>query len=188
VPFFLSNLRDAIAALEALADLSREVPPGFAAARASLLHRLYALLEDAPRRVRVMEEHGGPDTLLHGDLWPKNIFVTGTQELARTRLIDWDHVGAGPFSYDVSTFLYQSSAEERPWILRRYREAVERSGRRLPGHEELNLLFHTAEAARYAHCILFDAMALLNDGVEWGFRELTDYERWFEALRPPLPD
>src|SRR2546426_2906310 len=33
-----------------------------------LLQCLYALRDDAPRRVRLMEEAGGPDTLLHGDL------------------------------------------------------------------------------------------------------------------------
>jgi len=186
--FFMANLRDATAALEALADMSRNGPSGFAAARARLLERLHGLLADAPRRVRIMEEHGGPDTLLHGDLWPKNVFVTGAHDRPCARLIDWDHVGAGPFSYDVSTFLYRSSPEERPWILRRYREAVERAGWRLPTDAELNLLFHTAEAARYAHDVLFDAIAALNDNAEWGFEGLMDYERWFEALRPPLPE
>jgi hypothetical protein len=186
--FFTSNLGDAIVALEALASLRREVPSEFPAARARLLRQLYDLREEAPRRVRVMEEAGVPDTLLHGDLWPKNVFVSMADHGARAQLIDWDHVGAGPFSYDLSTFLYRSSAEERPWILRRYREAVERAGWRLPGDGELNLLFHTAESARYAHCILFDAMAVLNDGAEWGIGELMDYERWLAALRPPLPE
>src|SRR3989449_2444947 len=187
-PFFLSNLRDAIDALDALADLPRDAPPEFPAARTRLLDRLHTLLEDAPRRVRLMKEHGGPDTLLHGDLWPKNIFVSMNAAAPHPRLIDWDHVGAGPFSYDVSTLLYQSSPDERPWMLGRYREAVERAGWRLPTDAELNLLFHTAEAARYAHCILFDAMAVLNDCVGWGYRELMEDERWLEALRPPLPE
>jgi len=188
VHFFTSNLRDAIAALEALTTFRRDVPRELAAAQSRLLHRLYGLLADAPRRAQVMEEVGGPDTLLHGDLWPKNVFVTTTGDGPRARLIDWDHVGAGPFSYDVSTFLYQSSAEERPWIWTRYREAVERAGWRLPGNEELNLLFHTAESARYAHCILWAAMALVNDRAEWGIRDLVDYDRWFEALGSPLPE
>jgi hypothetical protein len=186
--FFTSNLRDAVTALEALATLRRHVPPEFPAARERLLQRLRGLLEDAPRRVRVMEEAGGPDTLLHGDLWPKNVFVSMAKDGPRARLIDWDHVGAGPFSYDLSTLLYRSSAAERPWILERYREALERAGWRLPESGELNLLFHTAESARYAHCILFDAMAVLNDGAEWGIAELMDYEGWLQALRPPLPD
>ena len=168
--------------------MSRGGPSGFAAARTRLLERLHGLLADAPRRVQIIEEHGGPDTLLHGDLWPKNVFVTGAHDRPCARLIDWDHVGAGPFSYDVSTFLYRSSPEERPWILRRYREAVERAGWRLPADAELNLLFHTAEAARYAHDVLFDAIAALNDNAEWGFEGLMHYERWFEALRPPLPE
>jgi len=188
VHFFTANLGDAIAALEALATPPREVPREFAGARERLLCRLQRLREDAPRRARLMQEVGGPDTLLHGDLWPKNVFVSMAGTNPRARLIDWDHVGAGPFSYDLSTFLYQSSAEERPWIVRRYRDAVDRAGWRLPGTEELNLLCHTAESARYAHCILFDAIAALQDGAAWGIGELMDYERWFEALRPPLPE
>jgi len=187
VPFFLSNLRDAVAALGALRDYAPDAPPEFPAARARLQDGLQRLLDDAPRRVRLMEEAAGPDTLLHGDLWPKNIFVSMNAAAPHPRLIDWDHVGAGPFSYDVSTLLYQSSPGERPWMLCRYREAVERAGWRLPTDAELNLLFHTAEAARYAHCILFDAMAVLNNRAGWGYRELMEYERWLDALRPPLP-
>jgi len=184
--FFTTNLRDAIAALQALTSPPGNVPREFAAAREGLLHGLCALREDAPRRVGALEGAGGPETLLHGDLWPKNVFVTLAGDRPRARLIDWDHVGVGPFSYDVSTFLYQSSPQERPEILRRYRAGVERAGWRLPDDEELDLLFHTAECARYAHCIVWAAMALLNDGAQWAVSELLDWQRWLEALRPPL--
>jgi aminoglycoside phosphotransferase (APT) family kinase protein len=148
---------------------------------------LYYLREDAPRRVRAMEETG-PEMLLHGDLWPQNVFVSMADGVPRARLIDWDHVGVGPFSYDLSTFLYRSAAEERLWLLGRYRAAAERAGRHLPGTEELNLLFHTAESARFAHSILFDAMAVLNDGAAWAIERLMDYALWFETLRPPLAE
>jgi thiamine kinase-like enzyme len=185
--FFTANLRDAIAALEALAGPPRGALPAFAGARERLLHQLYLLREDAPRRVRAMEE-AGPETLLHGDLWPKNVFVSRADGTQRARLIDWDHVGAGPFTYDLSTFLYRSAEEERPWLLDRYRAAAERAGRRLPGIGELNLLFHTAESARCAHCILFDAMAVLKDGAAWAIEELMDYGRWLEKLQPPLAE
>ena len=188
VPFFTSNIRDAIAALDALAAMTRDLPPAVVASRARLLRRLHGLLEDAPRRVRVMEEVGGPDTLLHGDLWPKNVFVTTADDGPHARLIDWDNVGAGPFSYDLSILLYRSPAEERPLILQRYREGVERAGWRLPGNGELNLLFHTAECARSAHCVVWAAMALLNEGAKWGIAQLMDFDRWLETLRPPLPD
>ena len=135
-----------------------------------------------------MEEAGGPETLLHGDLWPKNVFVPLSVDGSRPRLIDWDQVGVGPFSYDLSTFLYQSSPEERPSILRRYRAAMERAGWRLPTDAVLNLLCHTAESARYCHCILWAALAVLSEGAEWGIVEVMDFERWFAALRPPLPE
>src|SRR6266513_3908993 len=188
VHFFTSNLRDAIGAMEALADLRRPMSTEFVRARARVLERLYELREDAPRRVQVMEQAGGPDTLLHGDLWPKNVFVSMTPTGPRARLIDWDHVGVGPASYDVSTFLYQSAPDERPAVLRRYREAVERTGWRLPDDATLNVLFHTMECARYAHCVVWAAMALLHDGAEWGIGELMDFEHWFRALRPPFAE
>jgi len=188
VHFFTANLRDAVAALEALATPPRDVPLEFAGARERLLQCLYALRDDAPRRVLLMEEAAGPDTLLHGDLWPKNVFVSMTPTGPRARLIDWDHVGVGPASYDVSTFLYQSAPDERPAVLRRYREAVERTGWRLPDDATLNVLFHTMECARYAHCVVWAAMALLHDGAEWGIGELMDFEHWFRALRPPFAE
>jgi Ser/Thr protein kinase RdoA (MazF antagonist) len=185
--FFTANLRDAIAALEALARPPRGAPLAFAGVRERLLRQLDALREDAPRRVRAMEE-AGPETLLHGDLWPKNVFVSPSGDAMRARLIDWDHVGAGPFSYDLSTFLYRSAPGERPWLLDRYRAAAERAGRQIPGIAELNLLFHTAEVARCAHCIVFDAIAVLNDGAAWAVEELMDYGHWLEKLRPPLTE
>jgi hypothetical protein len=188
VHFFVASVRDAIAALESLANVPHDVPPELPAARNRLIVRLYELLDDVPRRVRIMEQAEERVTLLHGDLWPKNVFVTTAANGPRAQLIDWDHVGVGPCTYDVSTFLYQSSAEERPWIMQRYREAVERAGWRLPGNGELNLLFHTAEIARYVHCILWDAMALRHDGAEWAAAELVDFEGWLAALRPPLPE
>src|SRR2546428_13484081 len=67
--FFTANLRDAIATLDALATFRGEVPQEFPAARERLLDRLHGLLEDAPRRLQALQEFGGPDTLLHGDLW-----------------------------------------------------------------------------------------------------------------------
>jgi hypothetical protein len=188
VHFFTSNLRDAIAALEGLATLRRRVPPEFPSARARLLERLYKLRADSGRRVRVMEETGGPDTLLHGDLWPKNVFVTANGTGVRAQLIDWDHVGAGPFSYDLSTFLYRSAPEERPWLLQQYRQVLERTGWHLPALPELNLLLHTAESARYIHCVLFTAMALLHDDAEWAINDLVDWDRYFAALHPPLQE
>jgi thiamine kinase-like enzyme len=185
--FFTANLHDAITTLEILTTTPHEAPPTFTGARERLLQQLHRLREDAPRRVRAMQE-AGPETLLHGDLWPQNVFVCAADGVPRARLIDWDHVGVGLFSFDLSTFLYRSAAEERLWLLDRYRAAAERAGRRLPGTEELNLLFHTAESARFAHSILFDAMAVLNDGAAWAIERLMDYALWFETLRPPLAE
>lgn len=182
----IACLRDGIALLEALATVRK--PARFAAARWRLLERLYRLFDAAPGLVSRMEKAGGPETLLHGDLGPKNIFVATTSNRCSARLIDWDHVGVGPASYDLSTLLYQSSPADRPWMLSRYREALARAGHRLPGDRELNGLFHAAETARGVNSIIWPAMALLNDGAAWGRSGLVDIDDWFESLRPPLPD
>src|ERR1041385_2340835 len=164
----LANLHDAIAALEALATV--RTPTTFAVARCRLLERLYWLQDAAPGQVRLREEAGAPETLLHGDLGPKNIFVAMAADRPSARLIDWDHVGVGPASYDVSTLLYQSAPDDRPWMLCRYREALECAGHRLPSDRELNALFYAAETARGVSSIIWPAMALLHDGAEWGRR------------------
>jgi len=134
VHFFTSNVRDAVAALEGLATPPRDVPPTFGGARERLLQCLYALRDDAPRRVRLMEEAGGPDTLLHGDLWPKNVFVSATP------------AGPRPGSSTGITSVWPGElrrlhlplsvgARRAAGRLRRYREAVERKGWRFPTTE-----------------------------------------------------
>jgi aminoglycoside/choline kinase family phosphotransferase len=187
IHFFHTAVRDAIDALEGLHPGDRNVPAESATAQARLLEHLHDLLEDAPRRARAMENVGGPDILLHGDLWPENVFMARNGRGFRARLIDWDHVSVGPSSYDVSTVLYRVPAGERTWVLDRYRDAVAKRGLTLPANAELNLLFHTAESARCASCIPWPVMAL-KEGAEWGARHLVEIERWFEVLRPPLPD
>ena len=182
----IASLRDGISLLEALATV--RTPARFAVARCRLLERLYWLLDAAPGQIRLTEEAGEPETLLHGDLGPKNIFVALAGDHACARLIDWDHVGVGPVSYDVSTLLYQASPDDRPWLLSRYRAALERAGHPLPEDRQLNALFYAAEIARGVSSIIWPAMALLNDGAEWGRSGLVDIDDWFETLRPPLLD
>ena len=180
--YFTTNVRDAIAALDALLAGDIPSPPSHAGLPERLLTRLRALLADAPRRAAVFQRAAGPDTLLHGDLWTINVFVKGTAERPELRLVDWDRVGVGPFSYDLSTFLFRFPAEQRPRILDCYRDAAARGGWELGSPEDLALLFDTAERARYANRVIWPAVALLQERAAWGFPELAEVERWFLAL------
>jgi Ser/Thr protein kinase RdoA (MazF antagonist) len=167
-----------------------EAVPDLAEDQAELRNRLLDTMEDLYRdrheRARLVDAVGGPDTLLHGDLWTSNTLVTEKGPKSRARLIDWDHAGAGPVSYDLSTFLYRFPIEDRPWILALYREALSRAGWQLPTDDELNLLFDTAETARYA-CCLGEAASAAEEGEPWGFEQLAEVERWFASLEPALP-
>jgi hypothetical protein len=183
IHYFASNVRDAIRALAALKPWN-----GHDEVRDRLLGRLLALQGDLPRRARAMEAQGGPEVLLHGDLWTINAFVLPGRERPTARLIDWDHAGVGPVTYDLSTFLYRLPSDQRSWLLHRYRSAVEHAGWRLPAPKELNLLFDTAEQARYANRAIWPALAIAQGGENsWGFEELLEVDRWFEDLEPVLP-
>jgi hypothetical protein len=184
--YFVSNVGDAIAGLESLGSLEDTFTSAQRVVRDRLLERLCGLRESIPLRADFMREFGGPQTLLHGDLWNINTVVIASSEGMEARLIDWDRAGVGPVAYDVSTFLYRFAPVERPWILQRYRDAVSRAGWRLPEAPDLNLLFETAECARYANRIIWPAAALLSEGDASGHDELAQILGWFEALEPVL--
>jgi thiamine kinase-like enzyme len=182
IHFYESNVLDAIYALEAWQPDVQQ-----SGLRDRLLARLYKLRDALPQRAQAMAEFGGPETLLHGDLWAINIFVIPAANGPHARLIDWDHAAVGPASYDLSTFLMRFPAPHRPWILELYRQAVAEAGWRLPGARELNLLFETHEYARFANRIIWPAIALVTDGAAWGVDALAEIDEWFREFEPVLP-
>src|SRR2546430_10251857 len=106
----------ALPIFEALAASGVEPPADHAQVAPRLLERLHRLSADASRRACVFEEAAGPDTLLHGDLWPINAVVAAGVTPSRVRLVDWDRLGVGPFSYDLSTFLFRFPPDQRPGL------------------------------------------------------------------------
>jgi hypothetical protein len=186
IHFYASSVRDAIRSLESLRAPYVELSAERLAMRDRLLERLHELLDEEPYRAQMMKELGGPDTFLHGDLWPKNMLVFPTDNGMQARLIDWDRAGVGPASYDLSAFLSRFPTCERQWILGVYQQSLGRSGWRLPSAADLNLLFDTAERARLANCVIWRALAIWESQAEWAFHELASLEQWFEMLQPVL--
>jgi hypothetical protein len=184
--FYSSNVRDAIRALESLGPLGAELTLERLDMRDRMLARMYKLLAEQPYRAQALAELGGPETLLHGDLWTTNTFAVPSSQGMKARLIDWDHAGVGPACYDLSTFLLRFPAQHRPWILDLYTDAAAHAGWLLPSARELNLLFDTAECARFANCAVWPVVALLKDHAEWGFDMLAEVESWFERLEPVI--
>jgi hypothetical protein len=182
IHFYESNVRDAICGLEGWQPTEPQ-----RAVRDRLLERLYDLHDELPRRAQAAAEWAGPETMLHGDLWSINVFVIPSLQGVQARLIDWDHAGVGPASYDLSTFLIRFPAVHRRWVYDLYREAVGAVGWRLPEESDLNLLFETHEYARFANRIIWPAIALVMDHAEWGAEELVAIDGWFEQFEPVLP-
>jgi hypothetical protein len=184
--YYLTNLRDAIRGLESLRPPRVDVDAAGLALRDRLLRRLSKLLDEGPERARVMADAGGPETLLHGDLWPENVLTVTGPDGPRTRLIDWDAMGVGPLTYDLSTFLYRFPAHHRPWILDRYAHAVAPSGWRVPSTGDLNLLLETAEISRIANCLIWPCIEAVQARADWVFDSLAEMETWLEAVPPAL--
>jgi thiamine kinase-like enzyme len=185
IAFYSASVRDAARSLEAL-SASGCLEGEQRALCERLLARLSALRAEERERRETLEECGGPETLLHGDLWTINVLVRPAPRGLEVRLIDWERAGVGPVSYDLSAFLLRFAPELRPGILLHYQEGF--PGRRhWPGRAVWNSLFDTAEQARIANAVLWRGLAALEGHLAWALEELAECESAFAALAPVLP-
>ena len=182
--FLASAVNDAIRCLEALLALR---PVAWIELLDRLLARMRRLQRECPARIEALARWGGPETLLHGDLWPINVMVARNGGAPHARLIDWDHVGVGSVSYDLSTFLSHFPRAERTWILDRYLRAMEALGIGFAADTDWNFLFDTAEQARLAFTTVWEGLSALDHPADWAFEELALIEQWFESVEPVLP-
>ena len=190
IGYYATKIRDAIRTLNALRPPSVELPAEYVRVRDSLLDRLHRLRDEESERTRLMREAGGPETLLHGDLWPKNVLILDDDHGLEARLVDWDRVGVGSVSYDLSTFLARFPPADRRWILEYYQRCVAPSGWQLATGADLNVLLDTAECARLADCVIWPAVAILESqrrSCGWALDELATVHQWFEMVQPVLP-
>ena len=75
---------------------------------------MHLLEQEEPERAQALASVGGPETLLHGDLWPTNAIVRSRGDGFSVRLIDWDEAAAGPSWFDVSTLLLRFDSVAPP--------------------------------------------------------------------------
>ncbi len=189
IAFYGASVRDATRALEALA-----VSPALHSQERSLctrlLSRIDAMRAEEPERAELLAELGGAETFLHGDLWTINVLVRPVGRALETRLIDWDHAGVGPVSYDLSALLMGFPPEMRDSLLSLYRDRYEELATAKPSwptRGEWNLLFDTAERARLANAIVWRALGALDGHVAWALDELAWYEAALATREPVLP-
>lgn len=179
--FFCVNIDDSIRALQSLDLRTTSMRNGGLNVRDSLLFRLQKLQREQRFRTARLTEYGGPETLLHGDLWPMNVLLTSGQTDAHARLIDWDHAGVGPPVYDLSNFLSRVSKKHRLWLLDIYRAEIECVWR-LPDTGLLNELFNTCQYARLASVTLSPTLELIRTDEQWALDELREVDSWFEYI------
>jgi Ser/Thr protein kinase RdoA (MazF antagonist) len=173
--FYSVNVDDALDALDRIAVESRVAE--------ALRVRLHALRERAPERAEALAA-AGPDTLLHGDLWPSNVIVRGEG----VRLVDWDEAGVGPYGFDLSTLLLRFPVARRPAILGVYARAVGRmAGWELPPPGELHLILETAAKARLASLLVWSIAAAAEGDSDWLPERLASIVEWLDEVEPVMP-
>jgi hypothetical protein len=184
--FYESSVRDGIRNLMAIKSHAETLQPQ----QLRLLDKLLAKFDELwvlrNYRAEALANLGSPETLLHGDLWTTNIFVMPGDEL-QARLIDWDHIGVGQITYDLSTYLLRFPIEQRQKVLDCYQAEVAALNWELPSAEDFNLLCETAELARLATATLWSAINAYEHPTDWAFAELSEISQWFENLKPLLP-
>jgi hypothetical protein len=189
ISFYAASARDATRALRTLVASPSLTPPQRALC-ARLRARIDALRAEQTERAELLARCGGPETLLHGDLWTINLLVRSADGGVDARLIDWDHAGVGPASYDLSAFLMGFPPDAREPLLARYQQRYETRAKTTPhwpSRAEWNALFDTAERARLANAVVWRALGALDGHVAWALDELAWYEEAFTALGPVLP-
>jgi phosphotransferase family enzyme len=186
IHFYATNLRDAVVALRSV-DLAPSGADAIAA-RDALFERIHDLRKQGPGRAQVLADFGGPETLVHGDLWPTNAIVLADGGKPRVRLIDWDEAAAGPIGFDLSTLLIRFDPADRRWILDAYRTAVARlAGWELPPDRELNPIFETAAYARLASLLVWSVAAAADGESDWLPERLVEMVDWLDEVEPVLP-
>ena len=207
--FLVTGIADALRVLEGVEKRHADLTTAESALVASLLQRLRHIRTEAKERTQLLVEHGGPETLLHGDLWTCNIFVLPKSDAASTtwaaatpaaappacidapepfhvRFIDWDHAGVGYASYDLSALLLRFPARQRDAVLDAYAAALAPLGWRLPARHVLNTLFETAELARLVSAVLWPALAFHDSRPDWAIARLAEVDGWFDEVQPVL--
>jgi Phosphotransferase enzyme family len=181
--FYRNSVREAIRSLAGLKPPDSDLTAHRLAVRDRIAGHLNRLLDEELWRGRVMTEFAGWETLLHGDLWPKNTIVCSTAANTRVRFIDWDRVRVGPVTYDLSAFVSRLPAGERAWVVDQYRREMGRAGWQLPSSSELDVLFTTAEYARLANFAIWPPLAVMHGESDWAFEMLATLDDWFNALQ-----
>ena len=186
-PFLAENVSMAISALGSLEALNCDRTTEQSDVVSDLLGILAKLEAEVAWRCDQLEREGGGDTLLHGDLGVRNAFVPVAGHGTEGWLIDWDHAGVGPVSYDLSTFLMQLPEEARARTLETYIQARGRRGGEWPGREVWNSMFESHEYARLANCLIWPCREALDGDSEWAFGELGKIRQWMDQMEPVLP-
>ena len=119
--------------------------------------------------------------------WPINVMVRTEAQNLRAWLIDWDHAGVGPVSYDLSNFIVHFPLRQRRTILEMYLRLLSERGWSFPAATDWDLLFETSEWSRLATEVYWAGNAALQEPSDWTFDDLALVESWIKSLNPILP-
>jgi phosphotransferase family enzyme len=177
-----STIRGVVRTLETVRPESAET----AGIRSRLLARFLGFLEEAPARAAELRATGHTNTLVHGDLWPKNGIVVRDPSGPRARLIDWDGCGVGSAFYDLSALLSRLPIAVRGQVVTWYCSETDLLDQAFSSPAVANRLAETCERTRLAEWSIWRVRAIPTPDADWAWRELARVEAWLD-VRPLFP-
>jgi ATP-binding cassette subfamily B protein len=183
--FYIFSVAEALRLLDMITN-SDEFPHDARGLIEGLIRELEVLYSDNERR-EALKAWAGPETLVHGDLTRRNVFVMPGNLSDAVRLIDWDHAGVGPAVFDLSTLLRYYPPRLRESIRVHYSDAMASHGFPFDAGIDWDLLCDSLEAGRLANCIIWNAIDFLQTRSPWALKELGyRYDELRTATRPSL--
>lgn len=116
-----------------------------------------------------------PQTLVHGDFVPKNVWVRGDGDNAHLLVIDWETAGAAPPALDIA--MIPGGRAER----RAYFEILRETWRSL-AWEDVERLHRIGEIFRLLHCIQWESRSFKHAWIERAKSHMLEYQRALHDL------
>jgi hypothetical protein len=175
-------LRDALRALMAVQRHPEQQVSDLVPVVSGLVERVRAAEQQTDHMRTLLHRIGGPDTLLHADLWPQNAVATADG----LRLVDWDRMAIGPAIYDLSTLLLQLPPDRRQAAVDHYLNRVVAAGWPHLTTDEIVQLSTMVERARLSTLISWRVLDLqrLPGEAAWAGEQLRAIGQWWDGIDP----
>jgi thiamine kinase-like enzyme len=128
----------------------------------------------------------GPQSLLHGDLYPSNIILMDSphqgENTTVVKLIDWDRAGVGPICFDLAFIMEKRTSQERDVAWSAYRDRMECHFETWPSDREWSEQLRRVRLGRIMRAVSTYVALAENGSGEYPVMKLQQVQGWLAAV------